>query len=164
METKKSTSRGRLYLGRTKQFMICIYSSRPPISLSFLGGPLDTCHKLFSMTEIRSPERGRLFFIRLIRHIRQKYVISPDKGLITRYQSVADISLIYQADTVVVCNPKQAALEAQEPACATRADDRPGGGNDQLTVNVLGARISRASSASSFPPPLRVTLGACQRR
>ena len=53
------------------------------------------------MTEIQSPERGRLFFIRLIRHIRQKYVISPDKGLITRYQSVADISLIYQADTVV---------------------------------------------------------------
>ena len=33
---------------------------------------------------------------------RQKYVISPDKGLITRYQSVADISLIYQADPVVV--------------------------------------------------------------
>ena len=35
----------------------------------------------------------------------QKYVISPDKGLITRYQSVADISLIYQADTVVVRPP-----------------------------------------------------------
>jgi len=32
----------------------------------------------------------------------RKYVISPDKGLMTRYQSVADISLIYQADTVVV--------------------------------------------------------------
>ena len=31
-----------------------------------------------------------------------KYNISPDKGLITRYHSVADISLIYQADTVVV--------------------------------------------------------------
>ena len=70
-----------------------------------------------------------------------------------------DISLIYQADTVVVRNPKQAALEAQEPACATRADDRPGGGNDQLTENVLGARISRASSASSFPPPLRAGFG-----
>ena len=34
----------------------------------------------------------------------------PDKGLITRYQSVADISLIYQADTVVVWSRQRASF------------------------------------------------------
>eukprot|EP00964_Phaeocystis_antarctica_P152767 scaffold120796_cov60-Phaeocystis_antarctica.AAC.1 len=49
----------------------------------------------FCMTEIQSPARGRLFRIQLRFHISPviPYQPSPDKGLLTRYQSVADISL-----------------------------------------------------------------------
>eukprot|EP00964_Phaeocystis_antarctica_P144250 scaffold110001_cov63-Phaeocystis_antarctica.AAC.2 len=69
------------------------------------------------MTEIQSPARG-------------KYSISPDQGLITRDHSVADISLIYQADTVVVLVSADVVglRDAAAFRCVAAVDGAGGGG------------------------------------
>ena len=59
-------------------FSLCVACKRhvrvhagSPRKLKDIGSPLDTCHKLFKMTEIQSSE---------ISHIRPSFFISPEKG------------------------------------------------------------------------------------
>eukprot|EP00964_Phaeocystis_antarctica_P158535 scaffold129225_cov66-Phaeocystis_antarctica.AAC.1 len=67
--------------------------SETPYILEFSGG--SRARSTFLNPELEG-------FMSVIEADSRKYNISPDKGLIMPYQSVADIALMYHADTVVV--------------------------------------------------------------